>query len=69
MSDDRPPPYVVDHMPPFVDGLRDLTARATAVGLRSEFLTTLHETMNRIRTNPAGWGDPLRSTCRQDGIV
>ena len=49
--------------------LRDLKARVLSVEERHEVLASLIKVFKKLMTQPLDWGDPIRRTAKQGGMV
>jgi hypothetical protein len=62
-------PYKVDRVPKVDEQLEQLAETATALDIRRIFFSSLGAMMDRLESDPQGFGDPLYRAKHKDGIV
>ena len=63
------PGYKVDFLPAVKEALLRLGDRAAAAGLHREYVRAVRAIIDRLRTRPLEWGDPLWRTHKPGGMV
>lgn len=58
MSDAQPGAYGFDYTGVAKTQLKDIAAVAKGAGMYDEFIRILKEAVERMKTDPQGWGDP-----------
>jgi hypothetical protein len=61
--------YRIDQTRRVVKEIRNLTARATALGIRQEFFQAWHSIIEQLRSRPVEWGDPQWRIRKPGGSV
>ena len=69
MAEEYTPRYELDRASEVDRQVRDLAARAVALGMREQFFAALKTVIRRLEQDPADWGDPERLTRRPGGMV
>ncbi|HWY88449.1 MAG TPA: hypothetical protein VNX28_17185 [Gemmataceae bacterium] len=69
MDDDANPAYKVDHLPRVLHQLHQLSAQARKRGISKSLVTALKKARDFCREQPKDWGDPVRNTILEGGIV
>ena len=58
MSPNGNPMYELRHLPTVAEEIQELASIATDRGLKEIFLSALTAAIERLQTEPSGWGDP-----------
>jgi hypothetical protein len=64
-----PSSYHLDHLPAAKEHIRSIAASAKAAGKLPEFTEILKQAVQRLQTDPHGWGDPEHHLHVVDGVV
>jgi hypothetical protein len=63
------PAYRVDVIPRAEEQLRELAAEAKRQKKAKEVATALQEVLTRLEDSPLDFGEPLRNTAKEGGVV
>src|SRR5438046_2541512 len=66
---DHTPAYKVDHLSRVPHQIRQLYAQAKKKAINKPFVSALKRIRDLCREQPAKWGDPVRKTILEGGIV